>query len=116
MKCSYNEVMKNVSLSEHRRWIDRYLWEVNQSMCNDNLWFGRFVVRRLRSFLDVFEDSSGALLYIVVRFYDKKTHKRKDVTTDALELPMKMFFLMNEFIVNDVGVWENEHPYDERHD
>lgn len=116
MKTTYEEVMKQVVLFSHRHWVDRYMWEQNKALCDDELWMGRFIVHRLYSRLDVFSDGSGAILQMIIRLYDKKTHKRKDIFTDPLEMQSKMFFWMNEFITNDVGVWENEDPYNERKD
>lgn len=97
----------------HRAWIDNYLFRICVSLEKDPLWRGRFIVRRIRSELETFTDGSGALLHVLVRFYDKKTHKRKDIWGDVLDIQSNMFLWMNEFITNDVQVWQNENPYDD---
>ena len=100
----------------HRAWVDDFLWRTTLSLEKDPLWQGRFVVRRIRSYMEWFDDGSGGLMYVTIRFYDKKTHKRKDIMTDALDMQSQMFFWINDFIVNDVGVWENEKPYEDHTD
>lgn len=108
---AYN--MKSHNIWYHRSWVDNYLWKTNVNLEKDPLWRGRFTVKRLSSKLDQFEDGSGALLYVMIRLYDKKTHKRKDIWTDVLDLQSHMFLWMNEFITNEVQVWGNEKPYED---
>ena len=116
MKRKYEEVMKETTIFTHRYWVDRFLWEYNKSMCDDELWMGRFIVHRLASELEVFSDGSGALLHVRLRFYDKKTHTRMDIGTDPLDMQHEMFTWMNGFICDKVKVWEKEDPYNERKD
>lgn len=97
----------------HRAWVDDYLWRVSSGIKKDPLWQGRFYVRRLCSKFELFEDGSGGLLYVKIRFYDRKTHMKKDIWTDALDMQNNMFIWMNNFIVEDVKVWEKETPYDD---
>lgn len=100
----------------HRAWVDDYLWNITRGLIKDPLWRGRFYVRRLRSKFELFEDGSGGLLYVLIRFYDKKTHKHMEKWTDALDMQNNMFIWMNNFIVDEVKVWENEDPYNDHTD
>jgi len=108
--------MKSHNRYYHRSWVDDYLWRVSLDLEKDPLWRGRFYVRRIKSDMEWFHDGSGGLMYVTIRIYDKKTHKRKDINTDAVDMQMHMFMWINEFIVNDVQVWENEKPYEDHTD
>lgn len=95
---------------------------VNQAIENDDLWQGRFVVRQKKANWEVFEDGSGGLLFIVVDFYDKKTKKHTTHMYEKLAgghynfCVTKLFRDMNKFIVEDLDVWKNEDPYNEKQD
>lgn len=100
----------------HRAWADDYLYAVTKSLINDPLWRGRFYVRRLKSEFDLFHDHSGGLLFITIRIFDKKTRKYKDISTDCMDMQIYMFEWINNFIINEVKVWENEDPYNDHTD
>ena len=105
--------MTNHNIWYHRNWVDSYLYDTSYSLVKDPLWRGRFYVRRTASKLELFEDGSGAILHVQIRFYDKKTHKYRDMWTDALDMQHWMFMWLNSFIVDEVKVWENEDPYND---
>lgn len=108
----YNMTRSNIWY--HRAWVDNYLYLTNRSLEKDPLWKGRFCVRRLNSALERFTDGSGALLYVTLRFYDRKTQKYWDKATDALEMQSQMFFWMNWFITEHIRVWDEERsPYND---
>lgn len=108
--------MSRHNMYYHRAWVDDYLWRVSHNLEKDPLWRGRFYVRRIKSDMEWFHDGSGGLLYLTIRIYDKKTHKRKDIRTDALDMQSHMFFWLNDFICEDVKVWDNEKPYEDHTD
>lgn len=95
---------------------------VNQVIENDDLWQGRFVVRQKKANWEVFEDGSGGLLFVVVDFYDKKTKKHTTHMYEKLAgghfnfCVSKLLRDMNTFIVEDLDVWKNEDPYNEKQD
>ncbi len=97
----------------HRAWADDYLYTITKSLIKDPLWRGRFYVRRLRSEFELFHDHSGGLLFITIRIFDKKTRKYKDISTDCMDMQVHMFEWINNFIINEVKVWENEDPYND---
>ena len=100
--------MSHTNKDYHRMWVDNRLFEATMDIYNDPLWRGRFYVRRLSSQLELFEDGSGGLLYLIIRFYDKKTKKRFDISTDAAELEFKLYYLLNDF-VNKCTIDEDPH-------
>ena len=100
----------------HRAWADDYLYAITKKLIKDPLWRGRFYVRRLKSEFELFHDHSGGLLFITIRIFDKKTRKYKDISTDCMDMQIYMFEWINNFIVNEVKVWENEDPYNDHTD
>jgi hypothetical protein len=100
----------------HQRAINKVVRELNKQIENDSLWRGRFVVRQIRSNFTTFEDGSGAVLVAILRFYDKKTGITDDIYVDSFAFTMwggsRVFWVMNEFIVNTCDVWnsKNEDP------
>ena len=95
---------------------------VNRVVENDDLWQGRFVVRQKKSSWNLFNDGSGGILFTIVDFYDKKTKKHTTRMYEKLAgghfnfCVNKLFRDMNTFIVEDLDVWKNEKPYDEKQD
>lgn len=100
----------------HQRAINKVVRKINTQIENDPLWRGRFVVRQIDSSFGTFEDGSGSILHVMLRFYDKKTGITDDVISDSYATSMwgsaKLFWAMNDFIVNTCDVWnsKNEHP------
>lgn len=105
---------------KHQRAMNKVIRDMNNSIKNDPLWLGRFYARQLDGWFEEYEDRSGASLYIRLRFYDRKTGITRDTSYDSVNawrLFSHLFFEMNDFIINDVKVWENEDPcHDEKID
>jgi len=108
--------MKSHKQRKHQRWLNRFCRIANQSLANDPLWLGRFVIEQKATVMDWFDDGSGGILRCHMVLRDKKTGITKDWYTDCLEIDWKYFWEMNNFIVDTCKVWENEHPYEERKD
>ena len=95
---------------------------VNRAIENDDLWQGRFVVHQKKADWHSFDDGSGRILFVMVDFYDKKTKKHTTRMYEKLAgghfnfCVSKLFRDMNTFIVEDLDVWKNEKPYDEKQD
>jgi hypothetical protein len=100
----------------HQRAINKVVRELNKQIENDSLWRGRFVVRQIKSHFHLFSDGSGSILIVKLRFYDKKTGITNDFVFDSYSIIMwdgsKLFWAMNDFIVNTCDVWnsKNEDP------
>lgn len=104
----------------HQRAVNRVLRDVNKNIENDELWQGRFFIRQWARQVVTYEDHSGMLLYLELRFYDKKTKKFIRYFCDSLDViawgGSRIFYKMNDFIVLDLDVWRNEDPRNERFD
>ena len=101
---------------KHQRVMNKVVRDMNNSIKNDPLWLGRFYARQLDGWFEEFEDHSGANLYVRFRFYDRKTGITRDTSYDSVNCWRRfghLFFELNDFIVNDVKVWENEDPYND---
>ena len=57
----------------HQRAMNDIMRQINRYVEIDPLWKGRFYVRQIASQWSEYEDKSGAALWVVLRFYDKKT-------------------------------------------
>lgn len=108
--------MRSHNRRNHQRWLNRYCRAINKGIANDPLWLGRFVVEQKATEMEWFDDGSGGILHCHLQFRDKKTGITEDWHTDCLDITWRMFFKMNNFIIETCKVWEREHPYQERKD
>lgn len=108
--------MRSHKRKNHQRWLNALCRKVNRDIANDDLWLGRFVVEQKNSNMEWFDDGSGGIMTCTLQFRDKKTGIVETWYTDCLEIGWQMWEKMNNFIVQTVGVWENEKPYKERID
>lgn len=98
--------MKSHNRRKHQRWVNRHCRYVNKSIENDDLWLGRFYISQNGSFMDWFDDKSGGLMYVNITIHDKKTGRTHTEWYDGLELEYRLWWDLNDFIVNDCKVWE----------
>lgn len=109
--------MRNKNQKRLQNWANKRIKTMNQTIKKDNLWIGRFFAHQIYSKYDHFEDGSGGILFILLRFEDKKTKITKDKWFEIFcKNPFfgsDLFFTMNDFIIDTVKVWENENPYAE---
>lgn len=100
-----------------QRRVNAVVRRQNKALENDNLWRGRFVVRQKQAVIQEYSDKSGWYGHFVMTVYDKKTGLYKDEIFndwDFLHTGWKFFWFVNDFIVQDVKVWEeNPSPRDE---
>ena len=93
----------------------KVMQRMNKNIENDNLWQGRFVVRQIGKKFTKYEDGSGYDVVYTIAVADKKTGKYKIARLNQydLECGWSLFNLVNNFIVDDVGVWgETPSPTD----
>lgn len=94
----------------HQRAMNELMRVLNKNIENDNLWKGRFYVRQIASKWHQYEDKSGAELWVVLRFYDKKTSITRTVANTVNHWRYfggsYLWWEMNNFIIEDVKVWE----------
>lgn len=100
-----------------QRRVNTVVRKQNKALEDDNLWRGRFVVRQKQAVIQEYSDKSGWYGHFVMTVYDKKTGLYKDEIFndwDFLHTGWKFFWFINDFIVQDVKVWEeNPSPRDE---
>lgn len=107
--------LTSMNRKRHQRAMNKIVRELNKNIQNDELWQGRFYVRQVHSEFSVYEDKSGAELWVVLEFVDRKTGLKK-VMFDTVNHwrhwnAWRLFREMNDFIVEDVKVWsENPRP------
>lgn len=105
---------KNKELKKLQRAVNKYIQELNDSILNDDLWRGRFIVRQVNRYDYRFEDGSGYYFTLKLEFKDLKTGQTKfsymSLYSDAVLILIrnKFFILMNDFIVKDCDVWSKE--------
>lgn len=102
---------------KHQRKITRAIRNMNKDIEKDELWKGRFFARILKTSFKIYEDKSGAVIYALVEFYDKKTGiTRAEWLNEWDIMNWKMFRSMNDFIVDYCDVWRKENPREDKTD
>lgn len=99
----------------HQREMNKLMKLMNQNIENDDLWRGRFYVRQVAAQWYEYEDKSGAELWVVLRFIDKKTgfywETAETVNHWRWVNGNRLWLAMNDFIVEKTNVWgENPRP------
>ena len=116
------------------------IWKsMNDNICKDDVWLGRFEIREKQQFYKMFDDGSGYQAWYVVEAIDKKTgrsarkvldtyfgvntHDEEDKTLNRDNKISLRFFsnklweFVNNFIIEDCQVWQEQpSPYDNRVD
>lgn len=98
-----------------QRRVNAVVRRQNKALEEDNLWCGRFVVRQKQAVIHEYSDKSGWHGHFVMRIYDKKTGLYKEECFDHYDFMhgWKFWSFVNDFIVQDVKVWEeNPSPHD----
>lgn len=89
--------------------VNKILHEVNTNVVADDLWRGRFYVKQIDRRTGVWSDGSGVWMAVILKFYDKKTHQAVIAYCDVSQFfASHMWLGMNNFIVDEIAVWENE--------
>lgn len=107
--------MKDKMRKRYQSSLNKKIRELNKAIEEDNLWLGRFIARQTDAYWEKFSDSSGGILRVVIRMYDKKTGFYKDFILDyapyfkTINWHISMD-IVNHFIVKDLLVWERENP------
>ena len=86
--------------------MNRAVRNMNKIIEKDNLWRGRFYIRQIQSEFKIYEDGSGAELYVRLRFFDRVTGITYDSpwgTANHWRTGSLLFWEMNGFIVNRVN-------------
>ncbi len=107
--------MKNKDVHRIIKKVTREIRTLNKEIENDPLWKGRFYAESIRVDYERFDDKSGVLCKYFIVFVDKETKKQvlyQNETTGSMIniFSGKMGWAMNDFIIDYVNVWKNEHP------
>lgn len=99
----------------HQRAMNKLVRIMNRNIENDSLWLGRFYAKQIAAEWVTYEDHSGAELWVTLQFVDKKTgcdYKAAGTVNHWRYFNgSNLWWSMNEFIVDRVGVWsENPQP------
>lgn len=97
----------------HQRKMNKMVRDLNENIRKDDLWQGRFTMKQVAAQREVYFDHSGAELWVVLEMKDRKTGHTKQIRDTVNHYYMwnggHLWWEMNNFIVEDCGVWE-ENP------
>lgn len=104
-----------INRKKQQRKINRLIRKMNKNIENDPLWKGRFCARQiLTPEWTVYEDKSGAELFVQFLFIDKKTEKvfhcADSVSSWCHWGGSKLWEKMNWFITEYCRIWYDEDP------
>jgi hypothetical protein len=102
---------------EYQRKLNKKIKELNKAIEVDPLWLGRFEARQIKARWEQFFDNSGGNLHVIIRMVDKKTGYYHDYCLDYAPYYRSMDWhinmdIANQFIVEDLKVWEHDRPRD----
>lgn len=98
-----------------QRKINKRIRFINNSIKNDPLWKGRFVLLQKQAIIHEYPDHSGYYGNFVFYIIDKKTGLYKEEIFDNYEIfhSFTLFWAINNFIIQDIKAWEeNPSPRD----
>ena len=106
---------------KQQRIMNKEIRLINENIANDDLWKGRFFAHQLDSHFHMYEDASGAELWVTIAFCDKKTGlvwKQRDSANSWIHFNAhKIFWTMNKFITEYSDAWKDgNHPRDDKTD
>lgn len=120
--------MKNKRCKKLQRDVNFVIRKLNENICADDLWQGRFMVRQKAAHIGMYEDLSGTCGNFLMEFVDKKTGASTTQWFDYMEIlgawfsrntgrcGWRIWGAMNNFITDYLDVWNKENPTKERHD
>lgn len=104
------------SRKRHQRAMNDLVRDMNANVYNDPLWKGRFYVRQVAAQWYEYEDKSGAELWVVLRFTDRKTGITHTIAETVNHWRYfggsHLWWEMNNFIVDKVQVWDENPTYE----
>ena len=110
-KSMYYLMGDSLKRNKHQRKVTRVIRNMNKEIEQDELWKGRFFARTLKTDYKIYPDKSGAVIYVLLQFCDKKTGITRAEWFDEWGIMRwKMFWSMNDFIVNYCNAWKDNNP------
>ena len=103
----------NFNKKKQQRHMNKLIRQMNKNIEQDSLWKGRFCARQVESpQWAVYDDKSGAELFVHILFIDKKTKKvmlKADTVASWSHLnAYKLWFDMNYFITEWCDTWHDK--------
>lgn len=111
--------LTTLNRKKHQRWLNKQFRAVNKSIEQDDLWRGRFYIEQISNQFTIYEDHSGAYLWVKYACVDKKTGLAQLNWNNSYTLSShswNLFWFINNFIVDQIQVWENEKPDEDKTD
>ena len=98
---------------KHQRLMNKLVRKMNKNIEQDSLWKGRFCARQVESpQWTVYDDKSGAELFVHILFIDKKTKKvmlkADTVAAWSLSNAYRLWYDMNYFITEWCETWRGK--------
>lgn len=113
-----NSLIKKTNLKKlikkRQKRFNQIVKTLNNTISQDTLWMGRFVVRQLDRTVFPYSDGSGASIKYRIGIYDKKTKYYAFGFIEDFNAPMFSTLALrravDKFIVEILDVWTNETP------
>lgn len=110
-----NYWLSSMYRKRHQRALNKIVRTLNENLKQDELWFGRFMVRQVESpHFAYYFDKSGATLYATLEFVDRCTGKtyrmRETVNYWRFANGANLYWKMNWFITEHCMVWSEPFP------
>ena len=91
---------------KYQREVNRIVRKWNQSIKNDWLWDGRFVLRQYAAYFWPYEDKSGATFNVWLEFTDTKTGAQEIMDFNNYDLDWHLGEWLNRCITEYWKVWD----------
>ena len=95
--------LQSLKRKKYQRAVNKEIRKFNKILNKD--WDGRFVILQKKSQFKIYEDKSGASLYVYISFYDKQNKKEISFWFSSLEIlysNYKFVSKINNFIIDNV--------------
>lgn len=97
---------------KYQRRINRVVRQMNENLAADDLWRGRFYCRQSDYTHWYGSNYHGWNLYVILELHDRVTGRvmkfGEDVNSICMWNGSRLFWKANDFIVNEIAVWEEE--------
>jgi hypothetical protein len=104
--------MRNKNWKKLQSKVNKSVKAINKNIYDDDLWLGRFYIKQTKSEYCEFEDKSGGILRVWLKFIDKKTKVNKieliQTVGNEVLLTTNLFWRMNDFITGYIDVWSED--------
>ena len=100
--------LKSFKRKKYQRALNKIVRNLNNSIKNDWLWNGRFVMRQNCAYCLPFEDKSGVMFHFVLEFKDTKTGRVENNMFDNYDADWAIWEWANRCITEIWNVWDED--------